>query len=96
MALILGALFLPPWLRFISARRTERGLNVWARLNGKKGGERPLLSPPRTVPFMASLQARYDELAAFSRKLLGYYSSLRQPCCPGVLYARFWLTILAH
>lgn len=33
-------------------------------LNGKRGGEMPLLSPPPTFPFTASLHAGHDELAS--------------------------------
>lgn len=51
----------------------------------------PLLSPPSTSPFMTSLHARYNDLAVHNSSM---YSSLREYCCPGVLYISFWLMIL--
>lgn len=71
-ALILGALFLPPWLCFISAMRIERGLNAWTMLKGKREGEMPLFLPPSISPFLTNPQASHDDLAVLSHNLSVY------------------------
>lgn len=71
-ALILGALFLPPWLCFVSAMRVERALNSWTVLKGKREGETPLFLPPSTSPLLTSPRASYDDHAALSDNLLVY------------------------
>lgn len=88
MVLILGAFFLPPWLCFISAMSTERGLNAWVMLKRKREGEMPLFSPPNSSPFMTSLCAKCIDVCLLTELIHAQYFE-RQSHCSGVVYTSF-------